>query len=246
MVEPHQFWFAWLLNKLIGAWVTPLLVRVGMPPANPAQPIPKYVAEEVLVMLIIIVGAAILRLRLSVEKPGKFQLAMEAVVEFTQNLGEEVLGGESKRFLSLIGTIGIFISLCNLLGVIPTFDSPTSHWPVPLGCATLVFLHYNWQGVKRHGPIGYVKHLCGPMMAMAFLMLPVEVFSNIMRMLSLTVRLGANMLAGEILVQVFTRMTWVVVPAVFLGLHIFESFLQAYIFMVLPFLYVRLAVESEH
>ncbi len=246
MVGQHQFWFAALLNKLVGGWVTFLLVKIGFPPANPAQPIPKYVAEEVLVLLVIIVGAVILRTRLSVEKPGRFQLAMEAVVEFTRNMGEEVVGPDGRQYVALVGTLGVFICLCNLMGLIPTLDSPTAHGPVPLGCATLVFLHFNFQGIKRHGPLGYLKHLSGPMMAIAFLMLPVEIFSNVMRMLSLSVRLGANMLAGEILVKIFTRMIPIGLPGIFMALHVFESFLQAYIFMILPFLYIRLAVQKEH
>jgi F-type H+-transporting ATPase subunit a len=246
MALEHSFWFANLLNKLFGRWVTALLTKLHVPPANSAQPIPKYVAEEVLVILTLVVAAVILRSLLSVEKPGRFQLAAEFVVEFTRNMTDEVIGKEGRRYVALIGTLGIFICLCNLLGLIPTLDTPTAHVEVPLGCALLVFLHYNLQGIRHHGIFGYLRHLAGPMVAIAVLMFPVEVFSNLLRMLSLTVRLYANMRAGVLVEGIFTGLVPFAVPAIFMALHIFESLLQAYIFMILPALYIALAVQEEH
>jgi F-type H+-transporting ATPase subunit a len=246
MVAEHPFWFAELLNRLFGSLVTALLTKLHVAPGNPASPIPKYVAEEILILLVIIIGAVVLRSLLSVENPGRFQLAMEYVVEFTGNMTDEVIGKEGRRFVGLIATLGIFICLCNLLGLIPTLDSPTAHVEVPLGLALLVFLYYNLEGIRHHGVLGYLKHLAGPMAAIAVLMFPVEVFSNFLRMLSLTVRLYANMLAGSMVESIFTGLIPFVVPSIFMALHIFESLLQAYIFMILPALYIALAVEEEH
>ena len=246
MSAEHPFWFSALLNKLFANLVTTFLVRIGQPPANPSSPIPKYVAEEVLIIIIMIVGAAILRFLLSVERPGRLQLAMESVVTFTRNMTDEVIGKEGRRYVALIGTLGVFICLCNLMGLIPTLDSPTAHVQVPLGCALLVFLHYNLQGFRHHGVLGYLRHLAGPMAAIAVLMFPVEVFSNVLRMLSLTVRLYANMRAGALVGSIFTGLVPVAIPTVFMALHIFESLLQAYIFMILPALYIALAVQEEH
>ncbi len=242
----HSFWFATLLNKLFGGAVTLLLVKLGLPPIHPSHPIPNYVAEEVLVGLIIVVGALILRSSLSVEKPGKFQLLMELVVEFTQNMADEVVGEGGRPYVALVGTLGIFIALCNLMGLIPTLDSPTAHGAVPLGCAVVVFAHYNYQGIRHHGLLGYLKHLCGPMLAIAILMFPVEVFSNVLRLLSLSVRLWANMLVGGMLENISTNLIPIALPAIFMALHAFESLLQAYIFMILPLLYISLATAEEH
>jgi F-type H+-transporting ATPase subunit a len=246
MSAEHPFWFAALLNKLFAGLLTPFLVRIGQRPANPAAPIPKYVAEEILVVLILIMGAIALRSLLSVEKPGRFQLAVEFVVEFTRNLADEVIGKEGRRYIAWIVTLGIFICLCNLLGLIPTLDSPTAHVEVPLGCALLVFVHYNLQGFKHHGIFGYLRHLAGPMAAVAVLMFPLEVFSNFLRMLSLSVRLYANMYAGGLVENIFTGLIPIAVPSIFMALHIFESLLQAYIFMILPALYIALAMQEEH
>jgi F-type H+-transporting ATPase subunit a len=146
----------------------------------------------------------------------------------------------------MIGTLGIFVAACNLLGLIPSFATPTAHIQVTLGCAVAAFLYYNFHGIRKHGIIGYLKHLAGPMLAIAVLMFPIEVIGNIGRLLSLSVRLYANMLVGDILEGVFTRIVPIAVPAVFMALHIFVSLLQAYIFMLLPAIYISLAVSEEH
>jgi F-type H+-transporting ATPase subunit a len=204
------------------------------------------VAGEILVVLIILIGALILRQHLSVENPGKFQQTMEIFLEFTQGLVDEMIGQGARRYVPLIGTLGIFILICNILGLIPTLVTPTASIPVTLGCAVVAFVHYNFQGIRQHGPLGYLRHLCGPMLGIAILMFPTEVISNCLRMLSLSVRLWANMLVGGILEHVFTSLVPIAIPTVFMGLHVFESFLQAYVFMILPALYISLAVSHEH
>ena len=110
----------------------------------------------------------------------------------------------------------------------------------------VAFVYYNYHGLRHHGMVGYLKHLCGPMMAIAVLMFPIEVFSNLFRMLSLSVRLWANMLVGDILEGIFTGLIPIFVPALFMALHIFVSVLQAYVFMILPAVYISMAVAEEH
>ena len=242
----HQIWFTVLLNKLFGGAITALLAKLGYLPADPLNPIPDYVAMEILVILIILVGAALLRLRLSVENPGKFQQAMEVVLEFIRSMNEEIIGHEGRAYVAMIGTLGIFVALCNLLGLIPTLETPTASIQVTLGCAVAAFLYYNFHGLRHHGIIGYLKHLSGPMLAIAVLMFPIEIISNFGRLLSLSVRLFANMLVGEKLELVFTQLVPILVPAVFGALHVFVSLLQAYIFMLLPAIYISMAVSEEH
>ncbi len=241
-----ELWFTAQLNKLLGGIVTPFLGMIGMPPADPAHPIPNYVAMQVLVVLVILVGVALLRARLSVENPGTFQQVMEVVYEFTRDMADEIIGPRGQRYVAMIATLGLFVVLCNLWGLIPIFQTPTAHIQVTLGCAVAAFLYYNFHGVRHHGLVGYLKHLCGPMLFIAWLMFPIEVFSNAFRMLSLSVRLYANMMVGDLLEQVFGGLIPVLVPSVFAALHIFVSFLQAYIFMLLPAIYISMAVAEEH
>jgi F-type H+-transporting ATPase subunit a len=241
----HQVWFTAILNKILGGPVAALLVRLGHPAADPLHPIPNYIAMEILVALIILIGAIILRRQLSVESPGKFQQTMEAVVEFVRDMNEEIIGHGSSRYIAMIGTLGIFIGLCNVLGLIPTLQAPTGRIEVTLGCAVAAFLYYNFQGIRHHGILGYLKHFCGPVMMMAIIMFPIEVVGNVGRLLSLSVRLYANMFVGDILERVFTGLIPIAVPALFMALHLFVSALQAYIFMLLPAIYISMATSSE-
>jgi F-type H+-transporting ATPase subunit a len=242
----HELWFTAILNKILGAPVAALLLALGLPSADAAHPIPNYFAMEILVTLVILVGAIMLRRRLSVERPGKFQHAMEVVVEFTRGLNHYLIGHGSDRYIAIVGTLGVFVLLSNLLGLIPTLGTPTASVPVTLGCAVVAFVYYNFQGMREHGVLGYVKHLCGPMIIIAPLMLPIEIFSNFFRLLSLTARLWANMFVGPILEGIFTGLIPIVIPALFMGLHVFVSFLQAYVFMLLPAVYISFAVAKEH
>jgi F-type H+-transporting ATPase subunit a len=245
MTPEHQVWFTALLNKLIGGPVAALLMKLGFHP-DPAAPIPNYIAMQVLVVLIILAGAMLLRGRLSVEKPGRFQHIMEVFLQFTQNMCDDVIGHGSRRYVALIGTLGLFVAICNLLGIVPSFDTATGSIDVTLGCALVAFLYYNYHGMRQHGILGYFKHLSGPLWWLAFLILPVEIISNTLRLLSLSVRLWANMKVGELIEHVFTTLVPVLLPAVFVALHVFVAFLQAYIFMILPVVYIGLAVSEEH
>jgi F-type H+-transporting ATPase subunit a len=250
----HQLWFTVVLNKILGGVVTSLLNQLALlnpwfdfvRPTDPANPIPNYVAMEILVVLILVAAGLVLRSMLSVENPGKFQQLMEVVVEFVQSTADEIIGHGGRRYVPLLGTLFLFIALCNLVGLIPSLATPTAQIQVTLGSALVAFLYYNFHGIRQHGILGYLKHLCGPMMAIAILMFPIEIISNVGRLLSLSVRLYANMLVGGILEKVFGGMVPILLPVVFMALHIFVSFLQAYIFMLLPAIYIGMAVSEEH
>lgn len=252
----HEIWFTAILNRILSGVLSPLLAKLSVPPTDPAHPIPDYIAVEVLVILLILVAVCLLRARLSVENPGTFQLAMEELVKFVQDTTEEIIGHGGERYVAMLGTLFVFVALANLLGLVPTLGvpnpelqievSPTGLIQATLGCALAAFLYYNYQGVRHHGVVGYLKHLCGPVMLMAILMFPIEVLGNLGRLLSLSVRLYANMLVGGILERVFGGLVPIVVPVIFMALHIFVSLLQAYIFMLLPAVYISMAVAEEH
>ncbi len=127
------------------------MTAAHVPPANPSHPIPNYTAMEILVFLVLVIGALILRSILSVETPGKFQQLIEVAVEFVQNVGHEIIGHESSRYVALLGTLGFFVLFSNILGLIPSFETPTGAIQVTLGCAVATFLYYNYQGIRHHG-----------------------------------------------------------------------------------------------
>ena len=139
----------------------------------------------------------------------------------------------------------VFILLCNCIGLLPGLETPTAHPAVPLGLALLTFLYYNWHGVRAQGPIGYLKHFVGPIWWISPLLFPVEVISHLARNMSLTVRLYANMLASDLLTLVFFSIFPLLLPIVFLGLHFGVAMIQAYVWMLLAFIYLAEATAHE-
>ena len=200
---------------------------------------------EIVVVLCIVVLFSVLRSRLSVDKPGKLQHIMELTYEFVHASAEEVVGHDGPRYVAFFGTLFVFILLMNLLGLVPGFESPTMYPMVPLGLAVVTFLFYHGTGLRANGS-GYLKQFLGPMLALAPLMIPIEIISHFARPLSLTIRLYANMFAGEQVYATFLMLTKLIVPVVFIALHLFVAFLQAYIFMLLAMVYVGGAVSHEH
>jgi len=128
----------------------------------------------------------------------------------------------------LFGTFFVFILISNLIGVIPGFESPTKVIFVPAVARWWHFLYYNLAGLRKGG-IGYLKHFLGPIPMMAPLMIPIEIISHLARPLSLSIRLFANMYAGEQVTLVFLGLVPLVIPVMFMGLHVMVSVLQAYI-----------------
>lgn len=242
----EQLWFTAILNKLLAGPVTAVLTALHIAPKHPDAPISNPVAMEILVVIVLYILFALVRSWLSVESPGALQHVFEGVHEFIDGQGHEIIGHHSEPYTPFVATIFIFVLLCNLLGVIPGFESPTARPEVPLGIAVCAFIYYNFHGVKKQGPLGYAKHFAGPLPALAPLMVPIELISNFARVMSLTIRLYANMFAGDMVTLAFFSLVPLGLPVVFLGLHIGVSLLQAYIFALLTLVYLQGAVAEEH
>jgi len=242
----HEPWLTALFNDHLVAVANALLSMAGLHAEHPARPWSTSLSMEILVVAIIVVLFAVLRSQLSMDRPGKLQHTFEAIYNFLHAESEEHVGHDGPKFLPLFGTLFIFILFANLLGVIPGFESPTMFPEVPAGCAMVAFAYYNLMGVRQQGLGKYLAHFAGPMPILAPLMIPIELVSHMARPLSLTIRLFANMYAGEQVTVVFLTLTSLVAPAVFMGLHVFVSFLQAYIFALMTMMYVAGAVAHEH
>ena len=235
-----------LLNHLFGGAVAAILQALGVHPANPAAPITDTFALELLVACGLIAFFVIVRLTLSVEKPNPAQQIAEMIHEFTGSQGDQIIGHGHERFQAFVTCIFLFVVINNLLGLIPGIITPTSQPYVPLGIALLTFLYYNFHGVREQGPIGYLKHFAGPLWWIAPLLFPIEIISHLARIMSLTIRLYANMLASDLVTLVFFSLVPVAIPAIFLGLHFAVSIIQAYVFMLLAMIYLTGAVSHEH
>lgn len=241
----HELWITSIFNHTLAAPANGLLNAIHFPANDPVHPWTDWMVCEILVVLFVVVFFGWLRTRLSVDRPGKMQHLMELTYQFVYSSAEEVVGHDGPRYGAFFGTIFIFILVMNLVGLIPGIDSPTMSPMVPLGLAVTTFVFYHLAGIRSNG-VGYIKQFLGPMLGLAWLMLPIELISHSARPLSLTVRLWANMFAGEQVYITFLSLTKVIFPVIFIGLHMFVSFLQAYIFMLLAMVYVGGAVSHEH
>jgi F-type H+-transporting ATPase subunit a len=239
-----ELWITRLFNDYLADIGNALRHVVQIAPEP--RPWADFVVMQILVALIMVVLFAILKPRLSVDRPGKLQHTFELVYGFLSEQSEEQVGHDGHLYLSFFGTIFFFILFLNLIGIVPGFESPTMIPSVPAGCAVAVFFYYNIMGVQANGLLKYLGHFAGPMWWLAPLMIPIEIVSHLARPLSLTIRLFANMFAGEQVTLVFLKLTWLFIPVAFMGLHVFVSFLQAYIFMLLSMMYVSGAVAHDH
>ena len=235
-----------LLNHLFAAPVDALLKFLGLHPANSAAPIDNTFALELLIVLGFIAFFTWVRFSLSVEKPATPQQFAEMIHELIGGLAEKSIGHGYQRFQAYVTCIFLFVLLNNLSGLIPGITAPTTSMMVTLGLAVPTFLYYNFQGIRANGPKGYLKQFAGPIWWMSWLILPIEMVSHLARVMSLSVRLYANMFAGDLVTLVFFSLVPVGIPVIFLGLHVFISLIQAFVFMLLTMIYLSLAVAHEH
>jgi F-type H+-transporting ATPase subunit a len=242
---PEQLWFTALLNRLFAGPVDSILHALRVQPAYPQAPITNFVAMQILVAIFLVAFFALVRSRLSVDHPGGLQHIVEGAESFITDQSHSIIGPHSEGYTAFLVALGFFILICNLIGMIPSFDSPTAVPSVPLGCAIVAFFYYHIQGFKKSG-VAYLKHFAGPFWWLALLMVPIEIISHLARVLSLTVRLFANMFAGDMVTLVFFSLIPIGIPIAFLGLHIGVSLLQTYIFVLLTTVYLQGAVGEEH
>ena len=245
----EQLWITALLNRLFGGPVNAILQALppSFHPTHPSTPINNAVAMQILVVAILVLIFLWVRSRLSVEKPGGSQHLAEALHEFITNQSDEVIGHHSEKFTPFLVSLGLFILLMNLIGLIPGFESPTVNPAVPFGCALVAFFYYNLHGIRKQGPIKFVKHFAGPVWWMAWIIFPIEIISTLARIMSLTIRLYANIFAGDMVTAAFFMLIPIGVPVIFLALHVGVSFLQAYVFVLLTTIYLSgVVAEEEH
>ena len=238
-----------LLVKLFGGLLAAGFHAVGLPAdkasAQAATVLSAY-SIELLVVAGLIAFFVVVRLTLSVEKPSPAQHVAELIHEVLGGQAEQVIGHGYQRFQAYITCIFLFVLINNLVGLIPGITAPTTSIMVTLGLALPTFLYYNFYGVKEQGVVGYLKHFAGPVWWMAWLIFPIELVSHLARVMSLSVRLYANMFACDLVTLVFFSLCPIGIPVIFLGLHLAVSLIQAFVFMLLTMIYLSLAVAHEH
>lgn len=243
----HSLFIVVLFNKVFGKPLAALLGLFGVKVADPSHLVPDYIvmAFIVAVVLSLVLGLASRRLSLI---PSKRQAALELIVGLFEGLIMDTIGEQGKKYLPVIGSVGIFVFSCNMVGLIPGFMSPTSKINATLGCAMVVFTYYHWQGMKAQGVFKYLKTFAGPIPAIAPLMLPIELISHFSRPVSLSLRLFGNIFAEDLLILIMASIIPFFLPLPFMIMAIFTSLIQSFVFVLLSCIYIAGAVshEGEH
>ncbi len=181
--------------------------------------------------------------------PSGAQNVMEAYLNGVLAMGADVMGkAEARRYLPLVATIGLFVGVANVIGVVPGFEAPSAFLDFTLALALVVFTYYNFEGIRRNGIISYFKHFMGPVWWLAWLMFPIEIVSHISRIISLSFRLFGNVKGDDMFLMVLLMLAPWLLPMIPFALLTFMAFLQAFIFMMLTYVYLGGAVllHDEH
>ena len=229
----------------------------------------KFIFQAILAVIIILAFWLIMA-RKQAMVPSKSQFIGESAYFFIRNtIARDMIGHDYRKYLPLIIALFSFVLVNNLWGVFPLLLLPTpAHVGWAYGLALLVWVIYNGVGIRKFGPLGYLKNTtlpAGVPKAMWPLIIPLEFLSNIIiRPLTLSLRLFANMFAGHLLILVFVLggeflvfhsdkivnnvagvVAWIFSMAIF-TLEIFVQSLQAFIFALLTAQYISSAAAEEH
>ncbi len=235
-MEEHKLvivkWFNKLLNKIFNLGESFL---------------PAHIFMAGLVTILILVFFKYSAKNLSLY-PKKMQQFLEMLYKAFQSIIDNEIGEEGRKFIPAIGTLGIFIAVSNIIGLFPEMGSPTANLNITVGCALFVFIYYHYHGVKKHGVLGYLKTFAGPVWWLVPLFFPIEIISHVSRPLSLAMRLFGNIFGEDLVIIIIASIIpmGLIGPIPVMGLAVFTSLLQAFIFVTLSTIYLAGAMAEEH
>lgn len=240
LYEPVNRLLVALLGEAPERWQTLLGTHHGH--WLPDHVVMAALAVAILALLLWLAGR-----KLSVDSPGKGQQMLELILVGLRDLADEVIGhGWGARFLPFILALALFIFTCNIFGMFYFLQPPTQVTSTTFALSITAFLFYNWVGIRKNGPFGYLKHFMGPVIFLAPLMFIIEIISHLARILSLALRLFGNIYGEHTAKGIFVGLFPFVLPWPMMALGIFGSLLQAFIFIMLTMAYLNGAVSEEH
>jgi len=204
--------------------------------------LPNYLVFTWFIMLIIIMFSLIVRLTLKL-MPSGFQNVVESIIEMLYSFVEDILGKHTKKHFPLIATLALFIFFANIVELVPGFVPPTSSWNTTIAMALIVFVYYQYLGIRTHG-IRYIKHFMGPVWWLTPLMIPIEIIGHFARILSLSVRLFGNIMGDDLLLAIVFFLMPVLIPLPIMALVLLAATIQAFIFPLLATLYIAGVVSG--
>jgi len=229
----------------------------GMKTFIAKEPLNRYALEPLFasatIVLIVIAFAVMTRNKIAnideaivPEARLSIRTVVEFLVETFYNMMKEMMGQKrAKRYLPLIGTCACFIFFSNIFSLIPGFTPPTSNLNITFGCALVVFITYNYYGFKENG-VGYLKHFTGPVWWLAWLIGPIEIISNVIRPITLSIRLMLNMAVDHLVLGIVIALIPLIVPLPLMMLGTLVAVVQTFVFCLLSSIYVSMATEHEH
>ncbi len=202
--------------------------------------IPWYTVMFILACLITLALVWILKGRLSEDEPSNRQQILETGVSAIRNLLVDNVGPQGMQYLPVVATFATLILVSNLMGLFPGLMSPTASTSVTFALGISSFVYYNYVGMRENGLVGHLKHFAGPIPWLAVLMFPIELISNLVRPMSLGVRLFGNLFGDEQILATISSLVpwWLPVPVLIMPLSVFVAFMQTFIFTLLSILYI--------
>lgn len=239
-----------------------ILIPLGTTPEalfgeyTPESAIPWYTIMFIIACLLTVAVIWILKGKLSAEDPSNGQLTLEAGIIALRDLVVSVIGEHGFKYFPVVGTFAVLVLVSNLMGLFPLFMSPTAHVSVTFALGIASFIYYNYVGISENGLVAHLGHLTGPklplllMLIITPLIFLIELFSNMIRPMTLGIRLFANMFADEqiaaIISGLFPPYTQVLVPVVLLPLALFVALVQTLVFTLLSMIYISEVSHAPH
>lgn len=204
----------------------------------------EHVVSAGVVFLLLTVLAVVVKSKISLI-PSGLQQGIEVVVEGLLHMIDENIGPHGRKYMPLVGTLAFFIFVSNFLGMLPGFQPATSNFNTTLACALIVFVYYNFEGLRENG-VGYLKHFTGPIPLMAPIMIPIEIVGHLARPFSLGIRLFGNISGEHVVTAVFYGLAAWLVPAPLMIIGLFAALLQTFVFVMLTTIYLAGAIAHDH
>jgi F-type H+-transporting ATPase subunit a len=212
--------------------------------------VPWYTVMFIIACILSLIVIFLFRRKLSEDEPGHGQQTLEVAVLSLRNMLADIVGPHGLKYFPVIGTFAVIILISNLLGFFPLFMSPTASTSVTFALGLSSFIYYNAIGVKENGVLGHLKHFAGPIWWIAPLIFLIELIGNLVRPMSLGLRLFGNMFADEQvaanIAALFPPYTYWLVPVLLMPLGLFVAFIQTFVFVLLSMVYVSEVSHAPH
>ena len=223
---------------------------------TPENAIPWYTIMFVIACLLTMAVIWILKGKLSEDNPKGGQLTLEAGFLTIKEMIQDIVGPHGMKYFPVVATFAILILISNLMGFFPLFMAPTASTSVTFALGIASFVYYNFVGIKENGIVSHLGHLAGPIWWMAWFIFPLELISNFIRPLSLSIRLFGNIFADEQVAATVSNLgralhipdpgTQLLVPVILMPLALLVCLVQTFVFTLLSMIYLSEVLHGEH